>query len=267
MGTKCVIISSTYIPLAAYPPTWKYNILVVAGCTANFATAFVCLGLLRRARPLPQAVLTDRSARPLPQAVLTDRSARPLPQAVLTERRVGITRPPLRYFLWLLMSVNLFLPTTYIAVATIIKFGDSYILIQNLPRQIVWRIVVSFTGATALGVSFRLCRNELARLIGAEGRAAQAIAWELVVPAYLTGGILTVTSALFSQLAAKWAQLEAAGGTFGLTIWLLFLPLIIPRAATPEREPFRISRSIGWILAGALTAVIFIGVLGRGIAL
>jgi hypothetical protein len=34
---------------------------------------------------------------------------------------------------------------------------------------------------------------------------------------------------LFSQLEFKWAQLQAAGGTFGLTAWLLLLPLAIPK--------------------------------------
>ena len=78
---------------------------------------------------------------------------------------------------------------------------------------------------------------------------------------------MTVTSALFSQLAAKWAQLEAAGGTFGLTIWLLLLPFVVPEPVTFDRQPFALSRSVGWIAAGALTAAMFVGVLGRGIAL
>jgi hypothetical protein len=227
VGTKCTIISSTNIPLATFPPTWKYNIIVVAGCTANFVVALVSLVLLRRA---------------------------------------GIANPALRYFLWLLMAVNLFLPSTYIAVAPIIRFGDSYILIQSLSGQIFWRLAVSLAGAAVLGISFWLCRKELGKLIGMGGRAGRAIGWELIVPAYIAGGVLTVTSALFSQLEAKIAQLEAAGGTFGLTIWLLLLPLTISRIATFERSPLTMARSIVWILLGALTALIFIGVLGRGIA-
>jgi len=227
MGTKCTIISSTNIPLATYPPAWKYNIIVVAGCTANFVVALISLVLLRR---------------------------------------TGMASAALRYFLWLLMAVNLFLPSTYIAVAPIIRFGDPYILIQDLPGQIFWRLAVSLAGAAVLGISFWLCRKELGRLIGFGGRGERAIAWELVVPAYIAGGVLTVTSALFSQLDAKIAQLEAAGGTFGLMIWLLLLPLTMPQTAESEPAPLTIARSIGWILAGALTAVIFIGVLGRGIA-
>ena len=122
-------------------------------------------------------------------------------------------------------------------------------------------------GAATCWLSFRLCRAELSRLIGFGGRAARRVAWELVVPAYVAGGIVTVTSGLFSQLEFKVAQLEAAGGSFGLTAWLLLLPLMIPEAPTPARHPFIVPRNVGWIVAGALTGLTFIGVLGPGIPL
>jgi hypothetical protein len=228
LGTKCSLVSTTYIPLATEPPAWKYNLIVVAGSAANWMIALVCLGLLRAWRT---------------------------------------AQPALRYFLWLSMCVNLFLPSTYMAVAPLIKYGDSYILISNLPGQLIWRIALALAGALLCWFSFRLCRTELGRLIGYGGRASRSIAWTLVVPAYVAGGIVTVTAGLFSQLPVKWAQLQAAGGTFGLTFWLLLLPLWIPEAPTPARHPFIIPRSVWWIVGGALSALIFIGVLGPGISL
>ena len=78
---------------------------------------------------------------------------------------------------------------------------------------------------------------------------------------------MTVTSGLFSQLEFKSAQLEAAGGTFGLTAWLLLLPLVLPETPLTVEQPFVVPRSIRWIVAGVLCALIFIGVLGRGISL
>jgi hypothetical protein len=225
LGTKCKQFSSTDIPLVTMPPTWKYNIIVAAGCTANWTVGLLCFGLLRALR----------------------------------------TTPALRYFLWLFMCVNLFLPSTYMAAAPIIKYGDSYILIHDLPGELFWRSALVLAGATIGWFSFRLCRKELGRLIGCGGRAARSIAWALVVPAYITGGVATVASGLFSQLDFKWAQIQAAGGTFGLTVWLLLLPLVIPEG--PAEHPFVLPRSIGWIVAGAIVGLIFIGVLGPGIAL
>ena len=226
VGNRCTVVSSTYIPLASMPPTWKYNIIVVAGCAANFTVALICLGSLRSSR---------------------------------------ISEPALRCFLWLLMSVNLFLASAYIASAPIIKYGDSYILIYELPGQLFWRSAVVLAGAALIYLSFQVCRKELGRLIGFGGPAARSIALQVVVPAYLAGGIVTVTSALFTQTEAKYAQLQAAGGTFGLTIWLLLLPLRIPAPAPGAN--FQIPRSVGTIVAGALTAMIFIAVLGPGISL
>ena len=224
MGTKCKMISSTNIPLASMVATWKYNIIVVAGCTANFTIGLLCLWLLRSA---------------------------------------PVRRRALRYFLWLSMCVNLFLASAYIAAAPIIKYGDSYILIRDLSRQWLWRSVVALMGAVLIYFSFQVGRRELAKLIGFGGPAARSIAFRLVVPPYLAGGIVTVASALFSELDPRYAQLQAAGGTFGLTIWLLLLPLVISGPASGEL--FQIPRSIGWIVGGALMAVIFIAVLGPGI--
>jgi hypothetical protein len=224
VGTRCTVISSTYIPLASMPPLWKYNIIVAAGSTANFVIALVCLLLLRGSR-----------------------------------RRAHSTR----YFLWLSMCANLFLASTYIATAPLIKYGDSYILIQDLPGQLFWRSSVALAGMALVYFSFQVARTELGRVIGFGGRAARSFAWRLVVPAYFAGGIVIVASALFSQLEAGLAQFQAAGGTFGLTIWLLLLPLVIPEPA--PGKILQIQRSVGWIVAGGLTAVIFIAVLGRGI--
>jgi len=164
------------------------------------------------------------------------------------------------------MCVNLFLPSTYTAAAPIIKYGDSYILISNLRGQFFWRSALALAGVVICWFSFLLCRRELGRLIGRGGWMARSIAWQLVAPAYVTGGIVTVASGLFSQLPAKWAQLQAAGGTFGLTVWLLLLPLGIPEPPAPAQHPFIVSRSAGWIVAGAVSALIFIGVLGPGIS-
>ena len=227
LGNKCLVISSTYIPRAAEPLAWKDNVIIAAGVTTNWAMGLVCLGLLRTLR----------------------------------------THPTLRYFLWLSMCVNLFLPSTYVAVAPIIKFGDSYILIRDLPGQWFWRGALVSAGACICWLSLRLSRAELGRLIGRGGRAARGVAWELVAPAYVAGGVVTVTSGLFSRLEFKVAQLEAAGGTFGLTAWLLLLPLVIREPPKPARHPFTVTRSVGWIVAGALAGLTFIAVLGPGIPL
>lgn len=231
VGNRCRLLSVTYTPLVKEITdyhSWQYNLILIAGSAANWVTGLICLGLLRAWRTAPTAW---------------------------------------RYFLWLSMCVNLFLPSTYLSAAPIIKYGDSYLLISNLPWQFVWRSALVLAGAVLCWFSFRLCRTELVRLIGSGGSGVRGVAWELVVPAYVAGGVITVTAGFFSQLEFKWVQLEAVGGTFGLTVWLLLLPLSIPEATASGAHPFVIPRSIGWIVAGALVGLTFIGVLGPGIPL
>jgi hypothetical protein len=57
------------------------------------------------------------------------------------------------------------------------------------------------------------------------------------------------------------------GATFGFTFWLFLLPIRIPEAPTSEPPAFRLSRSVGWLVAGALCAIAFIGILGPGFPL
>jgi hypothetical protein len=231
VGNPCRVLSATYTPLVKEITdfhSWQYHLILIAGSTANWIVGLVCLGLLRAWRT---------------------------------------AQPALRYFLWLFMCVNLFLPSTYLLAAPVIRYGDSYFLISNLPGQFVWRSALVLAGAVMCWLSFRLCRTEFVRLIGFEGRASRGVAWELVAPAYVAGGVVTVMAGLFSHLEFKWAQLEAVGGTFGLTVWLLLLPLSIPEAQTPAEHTFMVPRSTGWIATGAMIGLIFIGVLGPGIPL
>jgi hypothetical protein len=229
LGAKCSFISTTDLRIFPELPTWKFRISAFAGSAANWLAALIWLGLLRASQ--------SRSA-------------------------------VLRYFLWLSVCVNLFVPSTYLLTSPVIRFGDWYNITIGLTRPLVWRTGMMASGAVACWFSFRLCRAELGKLIGFGGRFAQAYAWALVVPAYVAGGAIVVAAALFSPLPAKWALFVAAGGTFAVTFWLLFLPLRIPGPPPNAAEHrFVVTRSGGWLVAGALFALVFVGVLGPGFPL
>lgn len=228
LGSKCTWISTTYIPGGIEYPSWKFRIVSFAGSAANWMVALVCLGLLR--------VWRNPS-------------------------------PALRYLLWLSCCVNLFIPSTYLLTSPIISFGDWYNIVYDLPQSFGWRIAMIVAGGVACWFSFRICRAELGKLIGFGEGAVRSSVWRLVTPAYVAGGIVTVAAALPSQLPMKWAQLQAVGATFGFTFWLLLLPVGIPEAPTSGPPALMLSRSVGWIVAGALCALAFIGILGPGFAL
>src|ERR1044072_8186967 len=112
------------------------------------------------------------------------------------------------------------IPSTYLLASPIISFGDWYNIIYDLPYLLGWRFLLITAGAVACWLSFRVGRAELAKLDGSGRSSARSIVGILIAPAYVAGGVVTVAAALFSQLPAKWAQLQAVGATFGFTFWL-----------------------------------------------
>jgi len=125
---------------------------------------------------------------------------------------------------------------------------------------------MTLAGALLCWLSFRLCSSELSKLIGSEAKQARSTAWFLVVPAYFAGGIISVAAGLFGPLPLKWA-LFVSGGMFGVTFWLLLLPLRIRIMMIPTQDSFVISRNVGWLVVGILVASAFVFVLGRGFSL
>ena len=121
-------------------------------------------------------------------------------------------------------------------------------------------------GALLCWLSFRLCSSELSKLLGVEAKHPRSTAWSLVVPAYVAGGIISIAAALFGPLPLKWA-LFISGGMFGVTFWLLLLPLRIRVRTIPAQDSFVIPRRAGWLVMGILVASAFVVALGRGFSL
>src|ERR1700678_3645057 len=66
------------------------------------------------------------------------------------------TSPRLRYFLWLSMTVNLFMAAGYFAFSGIGGFGDWAMFIHGLGPEWVWRIGLTILGAAAYMAAARL---------------------------------------------------------------------------------------------------------------
>jgi len=228
LGAKCSYISTTEIRFTPeLPIDWRFRIGAFAGSGANWLVALIFLCLLRAWRSASQA---------------------------------------LRFLLWLSICVNLFLPSTYLLVSPVIRFGDWYSITIGLSHSFFWRIGMVVAGALLCCLSFRLCSGELIKLIGVGAKHAQSTAWSLIVPAYLAGGIVSIAAALFGPLALKWA-LFISGSMFGVTFLLLLLPLRIRIRTIPTQDAFVIPRSVGWLIVGTLVALAFVFVVGPGFSL
>jgi hypothetical protein len=185
-------------------------------------------------------------------------------------RMVGRTFPRLKYFLWISMTVNLFIAAGYFAFSGIGGFGDWAMFIRGLGPQWAWRAGMTLFGAAAYMLVARHSLLELRPLIGSDRKQRRVRAAELTKLQYFSGGILACIAGSLNPQGLILVALSAAASTFGGTSGLLWMINWlhgdrIPLGSNPE--PMPIQRSWLWIGTAAALAAIFVLVLGPGVRL
>ena len=82
--------------------------------------------------------------------------------------RVPPNASRLRYFLWLCMTLSLFLSSGYVAFSGILNAGDAAELVAPLHSPLAWRGVLLLLGATVYFLSMRASAYELRRFAGSD---------------------------------------------------------------------------------------------------
>ena len=88
--------------------------------------------------------------------------------AWLVLHRVPSNAARLRYFLWLCMTLSLFISSGYVAFTGILNAGDAAELVAPLHHPLLWRSIVFLLGSTAYFVSMRGSAYELRRFAGTD---------------------------------------------------------------------------------------------------
>jgi hypothetical protein len=171
-----------------------------------------------------------------------------------------------RWFLWLLATLNLFQAAGYLLFSGIGNLGDWRVVIGGLRPPLAWRAALALAGALGYVLIARAAAGWLARLIGGEGRIARAR--QLAVPSYWAGGILYCASSLFNPVGPALLLISAAAASFGGASGLLWFHEWLRGERIPSSpDSMVLDRRRGWLVAGALTAIVFVGLLGPGIRL
>jgi hypothetical protein len=170
-------------------------------------------------------------------------------------------QPVTLYFLVLALAGNLFTGTGYFLFSGFANFGDWAAVISGLHPYWLWRVGLVVLGVTSYYVSMLLVAAKLQPFQGRDPCAGvlRAVCWT----PYFTDGFLAGVAALFSPLGLFYVIASALPSTLGANSGLLGLPSMMRRPN--QDEPVVISRSLGWIVAGAVASLLFIVVLGRGI--
>lgn len=176
--------------------------------------------------------------------------------------------PDRRYFLWLFMTINLFIPAGYLMALSFAPFGDWNDFVQGLPLQVVWRLAFTLSGvAISLAALFGAVRG-LAPFIGRDKQMRYRRGFALTLTPYLVGSLANTLAGVFNPDSPLLILSSAAAASFGGTIFLFWTGYVAwaspPTADTPTK-PLTIARSPIWIGMGVVALIIYFFVLGPGI--
>jgi len=183
--------------------------------------------------------------------------------SLIAMRIAGVRRPRLAYFLWLFTTINLLMGVGYFLFSGIGKIGDWASVCEGMP-PLLWRPGLALTGGILYYIFARAAARWLRPLVGSD-EAGVKRARGLAVPSYIAGGALYCISGLFNPLGPILIGISAAAASLGGTSGLLWLTQFVRGGQDASINPVPISRSVGWIVAALIVAIVFIGVLGPSI--
>jgi len=172
-----------------------------------------------------------------------------------------------RYFVWLFASTNLLNGTGYLLFSGILDFGDWAVVISGLEPHGLWRALMAAAGAAVyVGAVGLIARQLLSRV--QDGEVPRREIQRLVFPAYVAGGLLFVAGSALNPVGPSLILLSGVSSGFGAMAGLAYIPRFVEgrtQEAVSAAPPLRFSP--GWVVAGALVAAAFVGLLGPGIKL
>lgn len=184
----------------------------------------------------------------------------------LALRLVDQTRRHLRYFLWLVMTINLLQACGYFLFSGLGNVGDWADVIRGLAPAWLWRTGLTVLGVASYPLVVWLALLELRSFLG-EPDWRRGGAKDLTIIPYVTGGILYTVAGMFNPVGMILVGLSAAAASFGGTSGMAWMTQCLCSKFAPkiDSQPITVQRSRGWIIASVVTAAIFVGVLGHGV--
>jgi hypothetical protein len=181
-------------------------------------------------------------------------------------------RVHLRYFVWLLMTVNLLQGGGYFLFSGIGNIGDWAEIIRGLQPAWAWRIGLAALGAVTYLIFVRIALRVVLQFLPDAGEPRWRSAKKLMLVPYIAGGVLSCIAGMLNPVGMILVAISAAaaslGGTSGLAWMWKFLrgdKIPSPSSVHSGEDGVGLPRSIPWIVAATAAGIVFVGVLGPGI--
>jgi hypothetical protein len=173
------------------------------------------------------------------------------------------------FFLWLFATFNLLQATGYLLYSGLSNIGDWAEVVRGFTPPWIWRGALTLIGGITYWLATRYAMGQLGRRLRTTGAARVAEANRYTLTAYVVGGVLALAGGLFEPGGAFIVLISAVAGSLGGASALAWGPQLLrnPRLGPPTDPELRVTRDWRWIIAGAVVAVVFVFVLGRGVAL
>jgi hypothetical protein len=183
-------------------------------------------------------------------------------------RRRKFRSPLWRYFVWLSMAVNGFIGAGYLAVPTLIGFGDWMNVLKGLHPYWALRLGIVAVGILLYVVIYCVAATELKPLLGREHSQRRRRALKLTLVPYFAGGLAFCLAGALNPVGMKLVVISAAAASFGGTAGLAWLAPWVGGSRNLDQLPesaVEMKRSWIWIVAGLVSGALLIFVLGPGV--
>ena len=187
--------------------------------------------------------------------------------ALAATRRRGATTG--RYSLWLVGTLDLLQATGYWLFSGIAGIGDWVVVVRGWEPVWAWRVLLAVAGAAGYAASVAIGLRTLVPFLGA-GADRLRRARALTLLPYLAGGVLYVAAGVLNPESFLLVLISAAAASFGgasALAWMTDRLRNESRFPPSAAAPLRLRRSAAWIAVGAVVTLLFVVVLGRGVAL
>lgn len=177
---------------------------------------------------------------------------------------------PWRYFLWLLMTFNLFDAGGYFLFSGIGNVGDWSVVVAGWQPAWAWRVGLAALGIVTYFFLFvPLSLRELRPFLGKDTKIRVWRARQLTLVPYLTSGILSCAAGAFNPVGPLLILISAAAASFGGHSGLAWMWTLLknPRILNSKFQMPEIGRSLVWIIIAVVLAIGFIAGLGPGVEL
>jgi hypothetical protein len=172
----------------------------------------------------------------------------------------------LRFFLLISLAFNLFAGTGYFFFSGVTDFGDWAVVIAGLHGHWMWRSLLVAVGIAAYYGAVLVVGTGLVRYVGVPRNDSRRLTKLTLIP-YFSAILLLTAGGLLNPIGIQLVWQSALPATAGADCALLWLKYYIPKRTVPERPSDGIRRDYAWIAVAAALSLVFIFVLGRGIAL